>query len=127
MFTRFTNSAHLYKVQETLGESPSSVVYLAHRFDKKLQIRQPVVIKLFKNKDNSNPTLQMESLLRARHSSHLVKALSFESFQSRPALILEHIQGINLKQLIKNTDLSPNETACICSKVSTVMKALKKN
>ena len=127
MFTRFTTSAHFYKVQEILGESQLSVVYLAHRFDKKFQIKQPVVIKLFKSKDNSHPALQMESLLRARHSFHLVKALSFESFQSRPALILEYIHGINLKQLIKNTELTPDETACICSQVLTGLKELKKN
>ena len=127
MSIRFATSAHLYEVQETLGESPLSVVYLAQRFDKDFKIKQPLVIKLFKEKKSPVPILQMESLLRARHCSHLVKVLSFEKFQSRPALILEHIPGVNLKQLIKNTELNQNEIACICSQVLTGLEELKRN
>ena len=124
---QFITSAHSYKIQEILGESHSSVVYLAQRFDRKFQVKQPVVIKLFKHKKSPGPILQMESLLRARHSSHLIKVLSFERFKSHPALILEHISGVNLNQLTKNTDLSQNEITCICSQVFIGLKELKRN
>lgn len=127
MSIQFTTSAHFYEIQEILGESHSSTVYLAQRFDKKFKIKQPVVIKLFKHKKSPEPALQMESLLRARHSTHLIKVLSFERFQSHPALILEHICGVNLKQLVKNTDFSQNEIACICSQVFTGLKELKRS
>ena len=127
MSIQFTTSAHLYEIQEILGESYSSVVYLAQRLDKKFKIKQPIVIKLFKNEQSLGPVLQMESLLRARHSSHLVKVLSFERFQSQPALILEHISGANLKQLMKNTEFTKNEVAFICSQILTGLKELKKS
>lgn len=124
---RFTTPANLYDIQEILGVSSSSTVYLAHRSNTDLPIKQPLVIKLFKQKKSSIPILQMESLLRARHCSHLVKVLSFEKFQNSPALILEHISGINLKQLIKHSPLSLNETACLCSQVLMGLKELKNN
>ncbi len=127
MSTRFITSAHLYEIQEILGESLSSTVYLAQRLDKKFKIKQPVVIKLFKKGNSHGSILQMESLLRARHSSHLVKVLSFERLQSHPALILEHIHGANLKQLMKNTEFTKNETAYICAKILNGLKELKTN
>ena len=127
MSTKFVTSAHLYEIQEILGESLSSTVYLAQRLDKKFKIKQPVVIKLFKKGNIHGPVLQMESLLRARHSTHLVKVLSFECFQSHPALILEHIHGTSLKQLIKNTEFTKNEIAYICAKILTGLRELKTN
>ncbi len=127
MSNRFITSSHSYEVQEILGESPFNIVYLAHRTDTDLKIKMPVIIKLFKKKERLLSILQMESLLRARHSTHLVKALSFEKFHSRPALILEYIPGLNLKQLVKNTSLNKNEINCICSQVLTGLKELLKN
>ena len=126
MSIRFVTPVHLYEIQETLGESQFSTVYLAWRRDKKLKIKQTLIIKVFKN-HSPIPILQMESLLRARHSAHLVKALFFEQFQSQPALILEYISGINLKQLIKNQELDQNEVNCICSQVLSGLEELKKN
>ena len=125
MSIQFATSAHLYEVRETLRESLLSTVYLAHRLDKDFKI--PVVIKLFKQKKSSWPVLQLESLLRARHSSHLVKVLSFERYQSRLALILEYISAVNLKQLIKNTELNQQEISCICSQTLTGLMELKKS
>lgn len=122
----FVTPVHLYEIQETLGESQFSTVYLAWRKDKDLKIKQTLIIKVFK-KTSPIPILQMESLLRARHSSHLVKALFFEQFQSQPALILEYISGVNLKQLIKNQELEQNEINCICSQVLSGLEELKKN
>ena len=127
MLNRFAASAHTYEIQEVLGESHFSLVYLAQRLDKDLKIKQTLVIKQFKQKKSPFLTLQMESLLRARHSSHLVKVLSFEKFKSRPALLLEHISGVNLKQLMKHTELNQNEIACLCSQILTGLEELKKN
>lgn len=127
MSTQFITSEHFYEIQEILGESCSNVVYLANRLDKQFKIKQPVVIKLFKHKTSPGPVLQMESLLRARHSPYLVKVLSFECFQSQPALILEYIHGANLKQLTKKTELTKNETAYICSHILAGLKELKKS
>ena len=125
MSLRFTLSSPLYEIQEILGESSFSTVYLAERSDKSLKIRQPLVIKLFKEKKSPLPHLQMESLLRARHCSHLIKVLSFEKFESRPALILEYISGINLKELLEKSALNSNEADCICSQVLTGLEELK--
>lgn len=127
MSIKFTTSAHSYEIQEILGESLFSVVYLASRTDTDLKIKMPIVIKIFKKKEHLLPILHIESLLRARHSAHLVKALSFEKFHSCAALILEYIPGVNLKQLIKSATLNKNEIACICSQTLTGLKELRKN
>ena len=127
MLTRFTFSSHTYEIQEVLRESPSSIVYLAQRSNKDFKIKQSLVIKLFKEKNSSLPILQMESLLRARHSPHLVKVMSFEKFQSLPALFLEYISGVNLKQLIEKTELNSDQVSCICSQVLAGLEELKKN
>ena len=123
---RLSAPSHVYEIQELLGESPLNKVYLACRKDKSFKVRQAVVIKTFKQKKSSAWRLQMESLLRARLSSHLVKVLSFETFKGRPALILEHIAGRNLKELIsKSPPLSKNEVFCLCSQVLSGLKELK--
>lgn len=125
MSVHFTFSSHLYEIQEVLGESPFSTVYLAQRSDKDFKIKQSVVIKLFKEKKSSLPALHIESLLRARHSFHLVKILSFEKIQSQPALILEYIPGINLKQLTEKRELNSDEINCICSQILKGLEELK--
>ena len=117
-----------YKIQDILGESLTSQIFLVERQDKKLRIKQNLVIKLFKKETSSEEaSLQMESLLRARHSPHLVKVLSFERFQNRPALILEYIEGVNLKELMKKEELTPDEQAYICSHILSGLKELKKS
>ncbi len=126
MPVKLSAPSHVYEIQEVLGESPFNKVYLACRKDKSFKVRQLLVIKTFKQKNSSAWLLHTESLLRARHSSHLVKALSFETFKGRPALILEYIKGLNLKELIrKSPPLSKNEAFCICSQVLSGLKELK--
>ncbi|MDE0120073.1 MAG: protein kinase [Bdellovibrionales bacterium] len=127
MLYHFASSVHTYEVQEILGESHTSLVYLAQRLDKDLKIRQALIIKQFKQKQSPLLTLQLESLLRARHSPHLVKALFFEKFRSYPALILEYICSVNLKQLMTQTKLSQNEIRGLCAQVLTGLEELKKN
>ncbi len=115
-----------YKIQKILSQTQKSLVYLARRSDDVLEIHQSVVIKVFKQQIKDLPVLQMESLLRARHSSHLVKVLGFERFASQPALILEYIHGLNVKQFMEKVRLCEEEKNCICSQVLTGLKELKK-
>ena len=126
-----TAQASQYEIKEILGESPTSLVYLAHRVDKTLKFKQQVVLKVFKNltanEDFKLPVLQMESLLRARHSSHLVKVLGFERIKNQLVLILEYIAGLNLKQLLKKTHLSIDEKYYICAQTLRGLEELKQN
>ena len=124
MSVQLSAQPNLYKIKEKLGESPVSVVYLAHRFDKILKLNQPVVLKVFKNTSDL-PLLQMESLLRARHSGHLVKVLGFERLKDRPALILEYIKGLNLKQILQKSRLNLEEKYYICAGVLQGLEELK--
>ncbi len=127
MSVRLRTPPHVYEIQEILSESPVSVVYLADRSDTNLSLKQKVVIKVFKQKERHLPHWQMRSLLRARHSSHLVKILAFEQLQSRGALILEYIRGVNLKQLLKTTALNAEDNHYICTQVLHGLKELKQN
>lgn len=126
-----TAQANQYEIKEILGESSTSLVYLAHRIDKTLTFKQQVILKVFKNltpnEDLKLPVLQMESLLRARHSSHLVKVLGFERIQNQLALVLEYISGLNLKQLLQKTHLSIDEKYYICAQTLRGLEELKQN
>ena len=122
MLFRFFAKASPYEIRELLSEGPLSEVYLAHRQDKEFKI--PVVIKLFRQKEGA--LLQMESFLRVRASSHLVKVLSFEKWHSRPALVLEYIEGVNLKALTGKKPFTSEERACICTQTLMGLKELKK-
>ena len=126
-----TAHANTYKIKEILGESPTSLVYLAHRVDKTLELRQQVVLKVFKNltpdEELKLPALQIESLLRARHSPHLVKVLGFERIHNQLSLVLEYIAGLNLDQLLQKTNLSIDEKHCIYSQVLNGLEELKQN
>ncbi len=124
MSVRLCTKPHTYDIQEVLGESPLSLVYSAYRFDPELKLKQSVVIKVFKNKKLA--PLQMESLLKARHSLYLVKVLAFDYFQSLPALVLEHIKGLNLKQLLQTHKLSQNEKNYILAQTLLGLQELKK-
>ena len=121
MSFRFLAKSSIYEVQELLGEGLLSEVYLGCRLSKGFKI--PVVIKLFRQKKGA--FLQMESLLRARSGAHLVKVLSFEKFQSRPALIMEYIEGVSLKALMSKGGFSEDERACLCAQVMEGLKELK--
>ena len=122
MSFRFFAETPFYEVQELLGESLLSEVYLGYRHSKGFKI--PVVIKLFHQKKGA--FLQMESLLRARSGAHLVRVLSFETFQSRPALIMEYIEGVSLKALMSKGGFSEEERACLCAQVLEGLKELRK-
>ena len=127
MFIRFVTPVHRFEVQEVLKEGSISSVYLAQRTHKHFKVKQTLIIKLFKQKDSPHFHQQVESLLRVRHSSHLTKVLSFESFSAQPALILEYIHGVNLKQLLKNTELEEKEINSICAQTLEGLKELKRN
>ena len=118
--------ASLYEIKEVLGESPLSCVYLAYRLDKVLKFKQKVVLKVFKQfkSDEKLPALQMESLARIRHSPYLVKILGFERIQNQPALVLEYIAGLNLKQLLQKTRLNLDEKYYICEQVLNGLEEL---
>ncbi len=125
MSVRLYSQPHTYEIQEILGESLFSIVYLAVRFDHKLQVKQSVVIKVFKQRKSPLAKLQLQSLLYARQCSHLVKVLAFEYFQNWPALVLEHIPGLNLKQLLQKTQITAEEKQYICSEILLGLKELE--
>ena len=127
MIIRFVTPVHRFEVQEVLKEGAISSVYLAQRTHKNFKVKQTLVIKLFKQKNSPHFPQQVESLLRVRHSSHLTKVLSFESFYSQPALILEYIHGVSLKQLLQSTELEEKEINSICSQTLKGLQELKKN
>ena len=117
-----------YHIQKILGDSPSSLVCLAYREDDILKLKHPLVLKIFKNRDQpSLPTLQMESLLRTQHSPFLVKVLSLEWLEGQATLVLEYIKGVTLKQLLKTADLNKEENAYICHNIQCGLKELKQN
>ena len=125
MPTRFLSKPHIYEIKKLLGESHLSQVYLVERSSKLLKAKQSVVLKIFKQKDYELPDLQIESLLRAQQSPHLVQILNFEHINDQPALILEYIHGVNLKQLLTTTRLGFNEKAYICHEILQGLKELE--
>ncbi len=108
-----------------MGENLTSRVWLAEHVVKTLKIKQTVVLKVFTRDFHLQPRLQMESLLRARHCPHLVKVLKLEYFKKNPALILQAIKGLNLKQLLRKKPLTREESLYILQQSFQGLKELK--
>ena len=103
-----SSSISNYNVGDKINESSRSVVYRAIRESDK----QPVIIKALNtayptHKDIARITHEYE-ILKALNIAGVPKVIALEKYNNNPAIILEHFEGISLKELIRSntTELS---------------------
>lgn len=84
---------------ENLGEGLNSVVYKAVRSDPFQHLNQTVAIKILKSKKLVDIWKNEFASLQKVVCKHCVRVYGFEWVGDRPALVLEYVDGITLRQL----------------------------
>ena len=123
---KLRSKSSVYTIQKVLVDNENTTVCMAYRKNPDYPwIRQKVLLKIFTTLSPAYP-LELDSLLQIR-SPYCISVLSFEKIEKRPALILEWIDGINLFQLIRQSELlNPFEISLICLRVQQGLMDLNK-
>lgn len=123
---RLRSKSSIYNIQKVLSDNGRTTVCMAYRKNSDYPwVRQKVLLKIFTNLSPAYP-LELDSLLQMR-SPYCITVLSFEKIESRPALILEWVDGINLFQLIRQSKpLNPFEISLICLRIQQGLMDLNK-
>lgn len=97
---KIQSSSVSYDFRESLGEGLNGVVYRAVRSDSRGQLRQDVAIKILKaNVLAGTWESEFNALLKVNHN-HCVKVFGFERIHDQPALVLEYLEGLTLRELL---------------------------
>jgi len=88
-----------YDLMEHLGEGLNSVVYKAVRSDSFQHVNQTVALKILKSKNLVEIWKNEFASLQQIVCRHCVRVYGFEWIDDRPALVLEFVNGISLRQL----------------------------
>ena len=100
-----------YKIHEMLGEGSHSQVYRAQREIPDLDLNQTVAIKILKSKNAVEMWRKEFTSLAQVKSPYCVQVFAFEQSGELPALVLEYVDGLNLKDLVQYGALT--ETSCM--------------
>ena len=107
------SKSSVYHIQNILSEGMTSTVCTAYRKDLNYPVAQKILLKIFKSPSDIYP-LELESLLKVR-SSYCTSILHFEKIENKPAFILEWAAGLNLFQLLRQSErLNSLEVSYIC-------------
>jgi serine/threonine protein kinase len=101
-----TAQAGTYKIEEFLGEGLNSCVYRAFKESEQLGLRFEVALKILKSEKMVSVWRNEFQRLSKINSEYCVKLLGWEILSTGPALVLEHVKGLNLFELQKNCVLS---------------------
>jgi serine/threonine protein kinase len=106
-----------YELEHKLGEGLNSVVWRATRFDYSGETRRTVALKLPKEQ-TSVPFLrrEFESLQRI-NSVYCARVIAWETFDGKPALALDWIDGVTLFELAQKVSLSLVECDCLVQQI----------
>ena len=112
-----------YEVQEILGRGSFAEVFRALRIDVGLGLQQVVALKVLNSAELIEEwKAEFSSLLRVK-SKHCVQVFGFESWNGRPALVLELVEGQTLKQL--HTQLDKDEITEILRQIQVGLGDLR--
>lgn len=112
------------RLQELLGEGSQGRVFKALRRDRRTGLSQTVAVKILHSRNAVELWRnEFESLLRVR-SPYCVQVLSFERVQGHPALVLEYVEGVTLRDLVNMSVLSLEEIAEIRIQIEVGLRDL---
>jgi serine/threonine protein kinase len=116
-----------FKLLECLGEGSCGVVYKAIRSDSQNLLSQTVALKILKSKNSTEEWKnEFESLARVQAPT-CVRVYGFEWLGDRPALAIEYVEGISLRQLLLSSPLELALATEILSQIQEGLNALKKH
>jgi len=116
-----------YKVIETIGEGLNASVYKVSKTQPDLKTDHIFALKVLKNSSDLKVfKLEFETLLKA-NGKHLVRYCGWERHNSRPALLLEYIDGVTLYELVKAHEFSLQEATWVFQEALKGIKELQES
>ena len=115
------------EILETLGEGSFGVVYLARLSEGALQ--RTVVLKVLKadwaSREEILTRARDEAVLLARlNHNNIVRVEQLTEIEGRPAVIMEHVQGLSLDHILRSHGPMPVAVAIsVASKVASALDA----
>ncbi|MFT5585352.1 MAG: serine/threonine protein kinase [Cognaticolwellia sp.] len=115
------------EILETLGEGSFGAVYVALLTEG--AIRRTVVLKVLKSEWADHPEILVRSrdeatLLALLNHDNIVRVEQLIEIEGRPALVMEHVQGLTLERLLKGNGPLPVSIAVgIAAKVASALDA----
>lgn len=101
------------KIISLIGEGLNANVYKITKYQPSIKISKVFALKVLKRSEDINHfKTEFESLLKA-NGKHIVKYRGWETYKSKPALLLEYINGVTLHTLLNQHSLTYDETAWI--------------
>jgi serine/threonine protein kinase len=113
------------KILSTLGEGLNANVFKVSVYEPSLEINQTFAMKVLKrSEDGKHFKTEFHSLLKA-HGKRIVRYCGWETYKSKPAILLEHIDGVTLSNLLQNFSLTEDETRWIYNEALEGLKELE--
>lgn len=115
------------EILETLGEGSFGAVYVALLNEG--AIRRTVVLKVLKSEWADHPEILVRSrdeatLLALLNHDNIVRVEQLIELEGRPAVVMEHVQGLTLERLLKGNGPFPVSIAVgIAAKVASALDA----
>ena len=110
---------------ECLHESQNSKVFKVSQYDKRMQWSQTLAMKVLNSKNSFQESVKEFESLQAVKSPYCVTVQNLEIINGQYVLLLEYIEGVNLKKLISSHCLSKQEINYLADKVYQGLCALK--
>ena len=98
-----------YRLLELLGEGLNSYVYRAIKENEEFKISQSVAVKILKSEKLVSIWRNEITRISQIRSKYCVGYYGWEIIAGKPALILEHVRGVTLEELITESSLSKAE------------------
>ncbi len=112
------------KILTTLGEGLNANVYKVAKYQPSLKVSKIFALKVLKRSEDINHfKTEFESLLQA-NGKHIVKYRGWETYKSKPALLLEYIDGVTLHSLLNRYQLTDIEAAWVHQETAAGLREL---
>lgn len=120
----FPNST--FKVHSLIGEGLNAKVYRVTETSKEFKFQQAYALKVLKRVEDVRLFKKEFETLTSVEGKHLVKLLGWRKYKSKPALLLEYIEGVNLLELVTECGpLSQQESNWLFQEIQQGLNELK--
>ena len=113
--------------EESISKGAFAEVYKGRIFDiRNNEYRVAVKVlkkKWVEKKDLINRLEDEADLLAQLNHANIISALGFTDIEERPAIVMEHIDGIDLKTLLKQVQLPPNLCFHIAARIAAALQS----
>lgn len=115
-----------FRVHGLIGEGLNAKVYRVTETSKKFKFRQTYALKVLKRKEDVRLFKKEFETLSSVEGKHLVKLLGWRKYKSKPSLLLEYIEGVNLFELMSAySQLSLQESHWLFQEIKKGLNELK--